>query len=400
MNFSNRSKARDFIKEKQAELRERRGDVAKIDEKAEVEKRGYSEDEKRELETLSQEIVLIQREIDQANHWLDAHMPDDKNPVAKKLSEREVNKGMGMALRYLSGGANLDDVPEQFRCMIEGRELSVDMSVLDKREAINVDTLVPTVIGDIIGPLEKGIIFDKLGIKMQNNMTGNWILPVLGAVEASIADKNAELTDSTIDISKLTPKFVRIGIAIPVNNEDMNDTNGKAWQIVTTQAPLGFSRLINRAVFSETAVDEDVPSVPSIISAPLEGDLTFVNLVKLKGTVLGSGVVNDGSYGYVMNENTKAVLETTPRNPAGGDRMIVENDKILGYPVLTTGEVKDNVVLFGMWSYYLIGNKSGLRIKIDTTTLAKKDQTQIVINGTFAFQDLRKEAFAMLKPAE
>lgn len=400
MNFSSRSKAWEFIKEKQAELREKQGAVGKIDEKAEVEKRGYSDDEKREMEALSDEIALIKREISQAHNWLEANMPDDKNPMMKKMSEREMRRGMSVMLNYLAGRRSFEDVPEQLRCMLDGRQLNVDMAVidkvLDKRDAQNVDVLVPTIIGDIIDPLEKGIIFDKLGVKMQNNMTGNWVLPVLGAVEATIADKNAKLNDSSIPLDKLEPKFVRMGIKIPVNNEDMNDTGGKAWQIVTTQAPLGFSRLINRCVFSKTEVHANIPSLAYKITEKVTEAPSFENLTKLKGTVLKKGVIDDGTSAYIMNEVTKASLECTPRNVAGGDRMVIENNMLNGYPVLTTSELDDNVVIFGIFSYYLIGNKSGLRITVDPLTSADMDQTRFIINGTFAFEMLRKEAFGMV----
>ena len=46
--------------------------------------------------------------------------------------------------------------------------------------------MIPTTIGDIIEPLEKGLIVNKLGIKMQYGLIGELMFPTLAAVEATI----------------------------------------------------------------------------------------------------------------------------------------------------------------------------------------------------------------------
>ena len=130
---------------------------------------------------------------------------------------------------------------------------SVNSQVL-KRDFVgqtvaNSVAAVPLTIGDIVKPLEAGLIYDKVGIPLLTGLQGEYCWPVVGTVEASIADEAVELADSKIDIEALKPTPVRLGISIDVTNQTINQTTGIVLQIVQQQMPLAVARLINRCMF-------------------------------------------------------------------------------------------------------------------------------------------------------
>ena len=63
--------------------------------------------------------------------------------------------------------------------------------------------MIPTTIGDIIEPLEKGLIVNKLGIKMQYGLIGELMFPTLAAVEATIEGENTKINPTKLDIGNL-----------------------------------------------------------------------------------------------------------------------------------------------------------------------------------------------------
>ena len=73
------------------------------------------------------------------------------------------------------------------------------------QDSTTVTPLVPLTIAEIIEPLEKGLILDNIGAKMQYGMVGTWQFPIVAAIEATLEDENAEVSDTTIDISKISP---------------------------------------------------------------------------------------------------------------------------------------------------------------------------------------------------
>lgn len=124
---------------------------------------------------------------------------------------------------------------------------SVNSQVL-KRDFVgqtvaNSVAAVPLTIGDIVKPLEAGLIYDKVGIPLLTGLQGEYCWPVVGTVEASIADEAVELADSKIDIEALKPTPVRLGISIDVTNQTINQTTGIVLQIVQQQMPLAVARL-------------------------------------------------------------------------------------------------------------------------------------------------------------
>jgi Phage capsid family. len=267
------------------------------------------------------------------------------------------------------------------------------------QDTSTIEPIVPITIGDIVQPLEKGLILSKVGCKMQYGITGTWNFPVVAGVEASIDDENAEISDSTIEISKLTPSPHRFALSIPVSNRALTQNNGMLLDIVKTQIVAGLARTLNKCMFSPTQITAKAPIGCFVKTAPttiVKGSFTFKDVVKLKASVLATGVEFDGTAAYVCSATTYGDLESTPRD-AGSGRMLIEDGKINGYPVFVTEYIGDGKLGFGVFSYELVGSFSAMSLGVDSSSAAvmKKNLTYFVLNADMDMLTLRPEAFGI-----
>ena len=280
---------------------------------------------------------------------------------------------------------------------------SVNSQVL-KRDFVgqtvaNSVAAVPLTIGDIVKPLEAGLIYDKVGIPLLTGLQGEYCWPVVGTVEASIADEAVELADSKIDIEALKPTPVRLGISIDVTNQTINQTTGIVLQIVQQQMPLAVARLINRCMFitSTTAKGYNKkfhgPFVDCKNKVTFADDVpTYKELLQMRGKVFAEGVENDGTGAYIMNAETAAILEATPRDPGSG-LMIIEDGKIGGFPVFQTSHIDG--IGFGVWGLEPLGQFGDIRFIVDPYSKAGADVTRLTVNAEWSMSTLRKEAFVL-----
>ena len=370
-----------------AEINTRMGEIADA---LEAEKRHMTSDEKVEKLALVQEKEILQLRMDRE---LGGYQPTEQEVT----NERAFSEAVAAAY-------NKRSVPEEYRSFMDGNTIDIPVSRSAAiQDSTTVTPLIPLTIGEIIEPLEKGLILSKVGCKMQYGLVGDWALPVVAGIEATIMDENAEVADSTIDISKLSPTPKRVTLAIPVSNRAIDQSNNALLEIVRTQLTLGLTRLLNKWMFSPTKIVAKASdgcfvaatTTPSVVTAA-GASFSWKDVIKLKGSVMKTGVVFDGTAAYVCSATTYADLEATPRDPGSG-RMILEDGKINGFPVFMTEYVGDEVLGFGIFNYELVGQFGQMRIIVDPYTGAKKNYVYFVLNTDFDMLTTRTEAFGVAK---
>lgn len=358
----------------------------------ETEKRSMTADELVEMEALKQEKEILQLRQEREEH---GNQPSDTQYKREMLFAKTVH-----ALHQRSA------LPEGAESFVKGGEIVIPKTRAQTQTKIqNTDSakaLVPFTIGDIIGPLEKGLIMDKVGTKVQYGLVGDWAYPVVAGVEATIEEENAEVSDSTIDISQLKPEPKRVAIAIPVSNTAIDESNGSLLEIVNTQMTMAIKRTLNKWMFSpEKIVTKatdgcfvEAVKAPHVVAKGAE--FTYKDVTLLSGKVIATGVEVDSTAAYVCSGLTYSELLSTPRD-AGSGRMIIEDGKINGYPVFVTEFIGNEYLGFGVFSYDLVGQFGEMRYIIDPYTGAKKNVVYFVLNTRFAQTALRKEAFGIAK---
>jgi HK97 family phage major capsid protein len=369
--------------ERVAELKEQ---MRTILDRAESEKRSLNDEEKTAFTGLKNEKELIQVKIEKRN-------------LENETPERRVIHGKALFAKAIDDIVNHRSLADYSGVVTENGIKVIERADASITDAAGVSPMVPVTIGDVIEPLEKGLIIDKLGIKMQSGLVGELIFPTLQAVEASIQGENATVGDTKLNIGKITAFPKRVSISIPVSRKAIKQTNYSLQDIVLKQISLGSARLLNKWMFSGTKLDgaSDGPFVKAQANIEYEAALTFANIVSLETTVMGEGVdVTDGTAAYVCTPAVYGALKSTPKEK-GSAEMICKDNMINGYPVLVTSYMDTDSIGFGVFSYCAIGQFGDIDLIVDPYTQSKANIINFVLNSDFDIVVARTEAFAIAK---
>lgn len=382
------------FKEIIAKRREKCNRMAQIATQADDEKREFTPEEKDELAVLRREVENMDVQIMAASREL---------PEVKTLA-REI------------------EVETRIREAVQKGEKV--QQVLAREVVQNLETvqssLVPLTINDVLPPLEKGMIYDRVGIRLQTGLAGDYVWPLLGSIEAEVAGESVALSDQKLDFTNIKPNPRRVGISITVSVQTVTQTRGVILDLIRQQMPLAVSRTLNHVLFSHEKFTGELygPFKGSEGTAFAGAVPTYKELLEMKGQVMAAGITG-GTFCYVMTESMKAILEATPRD-AGSGLMICENDRIAGYPVFCTEYInygaatqvggvdkysgKDAVkepsgewVGAGVWLYQVLGQFGDFRFTVDPYTKAKSDEVVFTLNSDWSSTTLRKEAFVLKK---
>lgn len=378
MKFTRKEKIQ--MRNRIQEINVRMGEMADVLEK---EKRKLTQDEQAERNALTQEKEIMQLRLNQ-----EGGAPRSQDEISNE-------RAFAQTVAAMHGKC---DFPEETRSFVKGTDLEIPLTRDIIQDTASASAIIPLTIGDIIQPLEKGLILDKIGAKMQYGLTGAWQFPIVAGVEATLADENVAINDTKIDISKINPEPKRVAISIPVSNRAIDQSNGALLSIVKTQLPMSVSRLLNKWMFSRTKITSKASDgcfVNPTSKLNYTTNITYKDAVMLKGAVMKQGVIFDGSPAYVCSATTYADLETTPRD-AGSGLMVIQDGKINGYPVFMTEYIGDDCLGFGVFSYQLVGQFGNMRMTYDPYTGAKRNLVYFVFNTDFDMLSLRQEAFGIL----
>lgn len=368
------------ILEARAKVSERINAICDVAE--EREDKAFTDAEKTELEALKRELAVHDARIAIARESPSLSITVEAQAVQMDTYLREIlTRGSAASVRLERS--------------FEGMQLN------------NSTAAVPLTLLDIIQPLEKGLIYHLLGVPVRTGLAGDYCWPVLGNVEASIAGETVKLADSKVELTKLTPEPVRIGISIPVTNTAITQTQGVVLDIIKQQIPLAVSRTINRAMFcTEKFNDKFYGPFAGKAVGTFAGQVpTYKELLAMRADVYKTGVTNDGTAAYVMSESMKAILEATPID-SGSGRMVVENNRIAGIPVFCTEFIDmakagtataTSNVGFGIFGNQPLGQFGETRFVVDPLTGATEDVVRLTLNAEWSMTTLRTEAFVCKK---
>lgn len=322
---------------------------------------------------------------------------------------------------------------------------------------ITSGAIVPLNIQDILKPLTEGFILDKVGLPMPTGLAGDFVWPMYEMVEAQIAGEGVSLGDTKIPFSKMQAAPERIGIAIPVTNQTLNQSAGILDTIIREIMPMSIRLLLNKILFNTAKVNGATnlvgPFVGLVDSAVLLSAVpTFAQLnSQMKAAVFSTGI--DGEHMcWTMSKSLEAVLEGTPVNEKGIFVPMIQNHTLCGLPVYTTNVISPRAISYqkyaagtktwspytlsdndtatyavsgdsiahalaeitapadgkiaqvtvvteyiglGDWRYQPMGLFGTLRFIVDPYSQARKDAVDFVLNAEYGTKTLRKEAFKL-----
>lgn len=290
---------------------------------------------------------------------------------------------------------------------------------------VNAGGIIPLNIQDILKPLQEGFILDKVGLPMPTGLAGDFVWPMYEMVEAQIAGEGVALGDTKIPFSKMTAAPERVGIAIPVTNQSLNQSAGVLEMIVREIMPLSIRLLLNKILFSTEKVnnatnligpfaaiainaaksaaqrDKKIPAIVQLAHVP-----TFEQLnAQMKAKVLETGIAGDHLC-WIMTKSMEAILEGTPINKDGIFVPMIQNGILCGLPVYTTNAIRktttsgDTITVtefigLGDWRYQPMGLFGTIRFIVDPYSQARKDSVDFVLNTDYGTKTIRNKAFLL-----
>lgn len=269
-------------------------------------------------------------------------------------------------------------------------------------DTVAAASMIPVTIGEVIKPLEKGLIIHKLGIKMQYGLVGELSFPTLAAIEATIEGENTKLNATKLDIGNLKAKPWRVGMSVPLSNDAIDQTNDALFEITVEQLSLSVARVLNKVMFSSTEVGKasSGPFVKETPNLEYETGLTFEDVVSLETNVMDAGVdVSDGTAAYICSPKVYGKLKAT-RIEAGSPEMIIKDGMMNGYPVLMTNYMGAGELGFGVFSNVGVGQWGKIRLTVDDLSMADTNETKFTHNSKYDIITARPEAFAIAKKKE
>lgn len=269
--------------------------------------------------------------------------------------------------------------------------------------------VIPVQQQDMLKPLRAGLIWDLVGLTIRTGLRGGTLRwPRHGKGQAHWVDEGERLEDGAIDWSKLECKPERLGCAIPVTREELNDSEGIVEGVVREEMPAAIVDCVNEALFTteKTYKDKSGQTKNRKIYGPFAkvaasavefaGSVpTRKELLKMKSQVTKAGIKLIAPC-WVMTEDMKAELEDVKVDQGSG-RFLCENDRIFGYPVFTTPAIGEGNVGFGDWYYQAAAFFDSMNLIVDPYTLARKNAVDFVLNARFATVTLYEEAFVLGK---
>ena len=317
------------------------------------------------------------------------------------------NQVLSMRMHTVGHDHAQENREEAVRIIRENMHAGKQTKIMFNRDLVMVSdaeqgAIVPLKVQDIIEPLEEGLILDKVGLPFMTGLAGDYVWPTYEAVEATILDEGVALSDTKIKMSKLVANPERIGIAIPITRQAIDQTEGLIEDIAKKIMPQAVTRLLNKILFSTEKVNNATSLVGPFVGASdtftFSEEPTFREFCKMKAEVLKTGV--DGEHlCWIMTKAQMAIAESTPKD-AGSGIMVCENGRIAGLPVYTTQFIGEGNIGLGDWRYQPMGLFGDIYFIIDPYSQARKNAVDFTLNVNYGTTTLRKEAFKLGKIGE
>ncbi len=359
--------------------------VAEIERGAEGARRNFNEEEMRELNELARERTLLSLQL-RGGREANAAINEGNSYLVERQSVAEVireavrdNRQMQLIVR--EGGTQTPATPT-----------TTDNTI--KKAVASAGGIMPLTTGEVIKPLQEGLIYNKIGVKLPTGLSGEYVWPVVGSsLEVEYVGEGVALTDKPFEMSKISATPQRMGITVVLTRESIFNSNGMLEDLVREQMIQAFPKGLNAVLLGGSTKGNFTSPFATTKCVTKTVDFNFKGLNSQKAAKLALGYSSEGLV-WVMSEATKADLEATPKD-SGSGIMTVENDRLCGLPVFCSSALGEKIGL-GDFRYLVCGQFGTPSFIVDPMTLATEDKVRITINMYFSMSTLREDAFSLL----
>ena len=373
-------KSKDELQVRNREIQDR---LSELNDLAVREKRNFTEDEKREWETLSRESELNMREIT-------AQMTD-----AELAKHREV----------ISKGEQLREYFRQVRQGKADREILLWPAQEGETNNVTASGAISLSIHEMIPTLHEGLDLPA-SLRIVTGVTGDEIWPVsLNDVEMEEVEEVASLNDQVLDFGNIKPQQRRVGLTVPVSNMAIDNAAFDLMAFVQSKFTLALRIYLAKKIYSRANWTGNKGPFANLAKA---GDITigadaYKNILKAVAAFSDKGFF-EGDVVLIMDRETEAELKATPLIAGAAGGFVVQNGRCAGYPYVVTHYLNTELdsaghlvpsakkyIGIGYFEWFALQQHGDVRMITDIYTGAKKNVTQITLNTAWSMTDLSKK---------
>lgn len=376
------------------ELQERRAlavsEMRAINDKAEVEKRDYSDAENDKHKKLKMELAGLDRQIERARDLQEAERAAPAvlhHGRGDRYEQRARQFSLVRAINARLGDVDVDDglereisaevrarsgrkfqgiaVPDEY-FHSEKRTLLVGSSAAQLYPETHRDDL-------FIDRLRASLIVQRLGATVLDNLVGDQDIPrQTGSVTAQWVGEDQPLTETqpTFDDVTLSPKTV--GAVTSYSRRTLINAVPSIEEILRRDLTAVIAESIDyQALFGSGSGNTPIGVVnaPGHITETLTP--TWAQVLEFPADIQSANAAI-GSMGWAMGPDAVKKLRSTAKVSSTDSVQIMEApDSLAGYPVQTSNiltmsdTATSSVVIFGAWSQLLVGYWSGVDILVN-----------------------------------
>ena len=362
--------------ELQVRNREIQDRMSELNDKAYKEKREFTDDEKREWDSLSREKLLnVQALKDMATDQELAAIreKEDKNVKLRELL-KETN-GKREILLYPSGGNTTANITAS--------------------GAINLT------IHELIPTLHEGLELPRQ-LRIVTGVVGNEVWPVnTDDVEMEEVGEVAQLSDQVVNFAEITAQPKRCGLKVPVSNMAIDNSAFDLMAFIQTKFTIALRKYLAKKIYSQAAWSGNKGPFSGLTPAGTinMSDNPYKAILKAVAEFSDKGFF-EGDVVIILDRTTEAELKATPKLAGAAAGFVVEDGLCAGYPYVVTHYLnttldgstlvptQDKCIGIGYFEWFALQQHGDVRFVIDPITLADKGVTRLILNTAWSMTDL------------
>ena len=403
----------------QIELKAKIEEQKSLIEKAETEKRDFSEEEKTRFDALNKEIADLEAELARAEQIEAAKKRNagmEGTPVNQPKKEKRQRP---FSIIRAINAARSGEMDEEMRAMHERgvdelRKIGQDAEsgiVIPSNliRGISVDGDSGTKGGELVDTTHKlvdglfpKLTVEELGATVMTGLTGNLKLVAGKDIAFSWVNETEAggETDATFDGPTLKPKTLRGQVLISTKLLAQTTPDVDAYVMALIR------KAINKAVVSAAINGDGVKEPKGVlnytgVNVATTATPSWDAVVELE-TKIEAEDATEQTLQYLMRPELKGKFKTTKKD-AGSGIYVIEGKELNGYGYKASTLVPklnsdaNYPLIFGDWAQMTIGQWGGVKLLVDPYTKANSGQVAVIVELFADVQIANPKAFAINK---
>lgn len=289
------------------------------------------------------------------------------------------------------------------------QEREISLSVLTDNAKNNIVSAGAdkVTVQDIMPNISEGLIWDKVGMKVQTGVAGNLVWPyATDNVKIVEVGETVQLNDQNINFDNVKTNPTECGATVKVSYAAIDDATFDVLTFVQESYSLAMQNYLNWKTFSHANFTGIKGPYANKAATTIEG--TFRNILKEKAKIVKTGV-NMTGFCYVIDPEAEAILKSTPKAKGQGG-FIIENGTLAGDPYFVSHFIRETTTMgtasndlfigLGVWQYFAANQHGQVYMTVDPYSLADKGEIKLTLRTRWSLTTLREEAFRIVKFTE